>query len=48
MFGGCSSLSDIKALQNWNVSDGKNFYGIFQGCPSLLEVKILQKWNLSD
>ena len=24
-FGGCKSLIDIKALQNWNVSNGNNF-----------------------
>ena len=25
MFNGCSFLSDMKSLQNWDVSNGKNF-----------------------
>jgi len=43
MFCGCSSLSDLKGLQNWNVSNGSNFNGMFWGCSSLLNIKELQK-----
>ena len=28
MFYECSPLSDIKALQNWNVPNGNNFSGM--------------------
>ena len=44
----CSSLSDIKALQNWNVSNGKNFNFMFYGCFSILDIKVLQNWNISN
>jgi hypothetical protein len=47
MFQGCSSLSDIKALEKWNVTNGNNFSGMFQGCSSLLDIKPLEKWNVS-
>ena len=48
MFYGCSSLSDIKPLQNWNVSNGNNFSHMFSGCSSLLDIKALQNWNVSN
>ena len=35
MFKGCEFLSDIKALENWKVSKGSNFYHMFSGCKSL-------------
>ena len=47
MFYGCSLLSDIKSLQNWNVSNGNNFGYMFYGCSSLLDIKPLQNWNIS-
>ena len=47
MFCDCSSLVDIKPLQNWNVSNGKNFSGMFDGCKSLSDIKPLQNWNIS-
>ena len=28
----CSSLSNIKPLQNWNASNGNNFRGMFCDC----------------
>ena len=48
MFFGCSSLSDIKALQNWKVSNGNNFRFMFSGCSSLSDIKALQNWNVSN
>ena len=48
MFSGCSSLSNIKALQNWNVSNGNNFSFIFSECSSLLDIKELENWNVSN
>jgi surface protein len=27
MFDGCSKLTEIKALENWNVSNGEDFSG---------------------
>ena len=45
MFYGCSSLSDIKVLQNWNVSNGNNFECMFYECSSLSDVTILKNWK---
>ena len=45
MFYGCSSLSDIKPLQNWNVSNGNNFYDMFIRCSSISDIKPLQNWK---
>ena len=39
-----SSLSDINALQNWNVCNGINFSFIFKGC-SLSDIKPLNNWK---
>ena len=47
MFCGCSSLSDIKALENWNVSNGNNFQSMFYGCSSLSDIKALKNWKIS-
>ena len=48
MFYGCSSLSDIKGLENWNVSNGNKFNYMFYGCSSLSEIKALENWNVSN
>jgi len=47
MFNGCSSLSDIKSLQNWNVSNRKYFSSMFAGFSSLIDIKPLQHWKVS-
>ena len=47
MFMECSSLSDIKGLEKWNVSNGNNFSCMFYGCSSLSDIKALEKWNVS-
>ena len=47
MFYECKSLSDIKPLQNWNVSNGTNFSHMFSGCSSSLsDINPLQNWNV--
>ena len=48
MFYGCSSLSEIKGLEKWNVSNGNNFRSMFCGCSSLSDIKGLLNWNLPD
>ena len=47
MFSGCSSLSNIKALEKWNVSNGNNFNYMFSGCSLLLDIKVIENWNVS-
>ena len=38
MFYGCSSLIDIKGLENWNVSNGNYFTSMFSECSSLIDI----------
>ena len=47
MFYCCTSLSNIKGLENWNASNVKNFSSMFCGCSSLTDIKALQYWNVS-
>ena len=47
MFCGCSSLSDINGLKNWEVSNANNFDRMFDGCSPLLNLKPLQNWKIS-
>ena len=39
-----SSLSDIKGLDNTNVSNGNNFSCMLDGSSSLLNIKGIQNW----
>ena len=41
-------ISDLKAIQNWNVSNGKYFSYMFDRCSSLSNVKPIQNWNVSN
>jgi len=42
IFGKYSSLSEIKGLENWNVSNGNNFSYMFYECSLLSDIKALQ------
>ena len=41
-------LSDIKGLQNWDVSNGKDFSYMFNEYKSLLDIKPLENWDVSN
>ena len=47
MFYGCTSLTDIKSLQKWNVSNVNDLEGMFSGCSLYLDIKPLEKWDIS-
>ena len=47
MFFGCKSLSDIKALENWNVSNGNNFSNMFSDIESLKK-NVLNRNNFEN
>ena len=47
MFYGCKNLSNIKALENWNVSNGKNFESMFNGC-NIYDIKTLEKISFTN
>ncbi len=47
MFSCCSQLSDIKALEKWNVSNVNNFSFMFYDCSSLSDIEnSIKKWNV--
>ena len=46
MFSECSSLSDIKSLENWNISNGTDFSYMFWGCSLLLDIKSLERYKI--
>ena len=48
MFSGCSSLSDIKSLSFWDVSNGINFKNMFSYCSKLTNINPLQNWKVSN
>ena len=39
-------IINIKGLENWNVSNGNDFSGMFNGCLSLSDIKELQNWKI--
>ena len=47
MFNECSRLSDIKTLENWNVSNNSDFVGMFISCNNLLDLSPLENWRVS-
>ena len=47
MFSGCSSLSDLKPLEKWDVSKCTDFSCMFSGCSKLLDIKQLEKWGVT-
>ena len=46
MFDYCK-LSDLKPLQNWDVSNCINFSNMFQSCSFINDLKELENWNVS-
>ena len=49
MFHQWFKLSDIKPLKNWNVSNGKNFSGMFCCCYMLSKSDMESlNWNVSN
>ena len=47
MFSGCTSLSDLSALANWNVSHVTDMNSLFSGCKSLSNLSGLADWDVS-
>ena len=47
LFYGCSKLTDISALTDWNVSKVMNMSYMFSGCSSLTDLTALAGWNVS-
>ena len=46
MFYGCSSLTDINSLKNWNVSNDNDFDHMFTRCSLLSDMTPIQNWKI--
>ena len=46
MFSRCISLADLKPLENWNISNEKKFFHIFENCSPSQDLKVLEKWDI--
>ena len=44
----CSSLTNIKLLEKWNVSNSSKFDSMFSCCSSLSDIKPLENRNVSS
>ena len=42
-----TEISDLKPLENWDVSNGTNFIGMFMSCSNISDITPLQKWDVS-
>ena len=48
LFSICSSLTDLTALAEWDVSNVKNMYNMFWHCSSLTDLTALENWSVSN
>ena len=48
MFRGCSSLSSLSDISNWNISNVKKMSSMFKGCSSLSFLPDISNWNTSN
>ena len=47
-FENCVNLTTLLDFQNLDVSDCKNFAGVFYNCQSLTDISSLKNWNISN
>ena len=48
MFRGCTNLTDITPLKNWNTSNVESTSYMFECCKNLTDIYPLQNWNTSN
>ena len=47
MFAGCTSITNLSGLENWNVSKAESFINMFINCRSLEDVSFINNWDIS-
>mgnify|MGYP002615159192 CR=1 FL=1 len=47
-FEDCTNLTTLIDFQNLDVSDCKDFFGLFLNCQSLIDIDSLKTWNVSN
>ena len=48
LFYGCSSLSNISGISNWNTNNVINMGYMFYGCSSLTNISEISNWNTNN
>ena len=48
LFFGCSSLSSLPDLSNWNTNNVTTMNHMFEGCSSLSSLPQISKWNTNN
>jgi surface protein len=48
MFGGCTGLTSVEALTNWNVSNVISMSNMFSGCAGITSLEPLRNWNVGN
>ena len=48
MFSGCSSLSSLPDISNWNTNNVTNMSSMFYGCSSLSSLPDISNWNTNN
>ena len=48
MFHGCSSLSSLPDISNWNTDNVTDISCMFYGCSSLSSLPDISKWNINN
>ena len=48
MFAGCSSLTSLPDISNWDVNNVNNMDSMFFGCFSLSSLPDIFKWNINN
>ena len=48
MFSGCSSLSSLPDISNWNTSNVTDMYRMFYECSSLSSLPDISNWNIKN
>jgi len=48
LFNGCSSLSSLPDISNWNTNNVTNMSYMLSGCSSLVSLPDISKWNINN
>ena len=49
MFSEYTSLKNLKPIENWDISNGKNFYKMFWIKSTIqIDKNLLKKWNIPE
>jgi len=47
LFDGCSAVTDLNPLTNWNTENVTNMMEMFDGCNKLSDVSVINDWDIT-